>query len=306
MRSALAASLVAHARKDERIWLLTGDLGYSVLEEFADSFPDRFVNAGIAEQNMMGMAAGLALSGRVPFVYSIANFPVARCLEQIRNDVCLHALSVKVVSVGAGVAYGTAGYTHHGLEDLAIMRAMPGMAVLCPADPYEAAWSVGAAVDRPGPVYIRLGRNGTRPLHSNRDSLEFGRAALIRDGSDCALVSTGTAMGVALDAAELLSCEGVSARVLGVLTVKPLDVALIRAAAIETGLVATIEEHGPTGGLFSAVVEALATQPGVRCLGHSLREAPQPMAGSSEFLHKSAGLDAHSVARNLLEGLGRA
>src|SRR5437763_8640674 len=153
------------AEEDERIWLLSGDLGYSVLESFVQKFPGRFVNVGVAEQNMIGVAAGLAMSGHVVFTYSIANFPVMRCLEQIRNDVCYHNLNVKIVAVGGGLAYGPAGYTHHALEYLAVMRAMTGMTVLAPGDPVETRLATKALADRQGPCYLRLGKAGEPLVH---------------------------------------------------------------------------------------------------------------------------------------------
>src|SRR5437763_8263703 len=153
------------AEEDERIWLLSGDLRYSVLERFAQKYPERFINVCVAEQNMMGVAAGLAMSGKTVFTYSIANFPVMRCLEQIRNDVCYHNLNVKIVAVGGGLAYGPAGYTHHALEDLAVMRAMPGMTVLAPGDPVEARLATTALADRQGPCYLRLGKAGEPLVH---------------------------------------------------------------------------------------------------------------------------------------------
>src|SRR3972149_11388361 len=172
MRTAFIQSVSEWAAQDERIWLLVGDLGYSVVESFAERFPHRFVNMGIAEQNMIGVAAGLALSGKVVFVYSIANFPVMRCLEQIRNDVCYHNLSVTVVAVGGGVAYGTAGYTHYAVEDLAVMRAMPNMRVLTPGDPVEVRWATRSIPAHPGPCYLRLGKGGEAVVHKSELALE--------------------------------------------------------------------------------------------------------------------------------------
>jgi transketolase len=150
MRTAFIEELISLAERDDRIWLVCGDLGYSVLDAFSDRFPDRYLNAGVAEQNMTGIAAGLALTGKVVFTYSIANFPIMRCLEQIRNDVCYHKLNVKIVAVGGGLAYGSHGYTHHGVEDLAIMSALPDMAVVAPGDPVEARAATAALAATPG------------------------------------------------------------------------------------------------------------------------------------------------------------
>ncbi|PKQ17195.1 MAG: transketolase [Actinobacteria bacterium HGW-Actinobacteria-7] len=304
MRTAFVEQLCALAEADERIWLLTGDLGFSVLERFADAFPQRFVNAGVAEQNMIGVAAGLALSGKVPFVYSIANFPVMRCLEQIRNDVCYHGLDVKVVSVGGGMVYGSQGYTHHGVEDIAVMSALPGMSVLAPADPVEAAWAATAAVDRSGPVYVRLGKAGDPVLHSSPPQLEFGRAVTVREGADATLVSTGAALRIALEAASELESRGVHARVLSMPTVKPVDVEALTRAATDTPLVVTIEEHGPVGGLYSAVLEVIAPLRAAVCVRVALADEPAPMAGSCAYLSERSGLDPHSVAKTVLSLVG--
>ena len=303
MRTAFVEHLCALADADQRIWLLTGDLGFSVLEGFADAFPDRFVNAGIAEQNMIGVAAGLALSGKVPFVYSIANFPVMRCLEQIRNDVCYHELSVKVVSVGGGMAYGSQGYTHHGVEDIAVMSAMPGMAVLAPADPIEAAWSAGAAVARSGPVYVRLGKAGDPVLHERIPHLEFGRAVTVREGNGATLVSCGPALSTCLRAAEELATLGVEARVLSMPTVKPIDADALARAAIETPLVVTVEEHGPIGGLFSTVLEVVSPLRAAACMRVSLASKPASFAGSCAYLNERSGLDPQSGVAMVVSAL---
>jgi transketolase len=160
MRTAFIKALTDLAETDNRIWLVTGDLGFSVLEEFASRFPDRYLNVGVAEQNMTGVAAGLAMSGKIVFTYSIANFPTLRCLEQVRNDVCYHNANVKIVAVGGGLAYGAQGYTHHAIEDLAILRALPNIRVIAPGDPAETRAAVMAIVNTPGPCYLRLGKAG--------------------------------------------------------------------------------------------------------------------------------------------------
>jgi len=304
VRTAFVDRLCALAAEDERVWLLTGDLGFSVLERFADAFPSRFVNAGVAEQNMVGVAAGLALSGKVPFLYSIANFPVMRCLEQIRNDVCYHALDVKIVSVGGGMVYGPQGYTHHGVEDIAVMTAMPGMTVLAPADPLEAKWAAGAALSRCGPVYVRLGKAGDPMLHESEPTIEIGRAILVACGNDVTLISTGAALAISLAASHELALHGVSARVLSMPSVKPIDVPELVRAATDTQLIATIEEHGPVGGLFSAVLETVAPLGAAPCLRFALQAEPSLVAGSNAFLRECAGLDPQSISASILAALG--
>ncbi len=263
MRTAFIRTLMELAARDERIWLLTGDLGFSVLEVFEQQFGGRYVNVGVAEQNLTGIAAGLASGGKVVFTYSIANFPTLRCLEQIRNDVCYHSLSVKVVSVGGGYAYGPQGYTHHGLEDLAIMRALPNMTVVAPGDPIEAALAVRAIVERPGPCYLRLGKAGEPVVHTSAPDFAIGRALRIREGTDVTLISTGGMLRQTVDVAEKLAAEEkIQARVLSMHTLKPLDVEAVASAFGQTGGVVTVEEHSVIGGLGSAVADAIAENGG--------------------------------------------
>src|SRR5580704_16656925 len=176
MRGAFFDALLTLAERDHRINLIVGDLGFGVVETFAQRFPDRFLNAGIAEQNMTGIAAGMALSGRIVFTYSIANFPILRCLEQVRNDVCYHNANVKIVAVGGGLAYGSLGSTHHATEDLAIMRALPRMVVVAPGDTMEAEAATEAIALHPGPCYLRLGRAGEASVHQEKIRIQLGKA----------------------------------------------------------------------------------------------------------------------------------
>src|SRR5207249_2078227 len=183
--------LVRLAEDDERITLVVGDLGFGVIEPFARRFPDRFLNAGVAEQNLTGIAAGMALSGKHVFTYSIANFPTLRCLEQIRNDICYHKAAVTIVAVGGGYSYGSLGYSHHGIEDLAIMSSLPHMRVISPGDPIETALAMEQITGDPGPTYLRLGKAGEPIVHSSPPSLRLGRAITVRDGEDLTIVATG-------------------------------------------------------------------------------------------------------------------
>lgn len=257
MRTAFVDTLCRIAEEDDRIWLLTGDLGFSVLERFAQRFPDRFVNAGVAEQNMTGLAAGLGATGKVVFTYSIANFPTLRCLEQIRNDVCYHQVAVKVVAVGGGLAYGSAGYSHHAVEDLAIMATLPNMAVFAPGDPVEARLVTQAAVQHGGPCYLRLGKAGEPLIHQQPPVFEFGKAITVRDGGDVAILSTGGMLGAAVRAADILATRGISSLVLSLPTLVPFDEAGVVAAGRRTGRMITVEEHGP-GALADLVAMTLA------------------------------------------------
>lgn len=299
MRTAFLNALLQAAECDPTVWLVVGDLGYSVVEPFRDRFPERFLNAGVAEQNMIGVAAGIARSGNVVFVYSIGNFPTLRCLEQIRNDVCYHRANVKIVSVGGGLAYGAAGSSHHATEDLAIMRALPEMQVVAPGDPAEAASLTQALAVEPGPAYLRLGKAGEPAVHAAPPPLRLGKALLVRDGSDVTLVSTGGMLASIVQAADLLTEDRISTRVLSLHTLRPFDVDAIRQSARETRALVSVEEHGDSGGLGAAVAQVLAADHGRRVVYRemSLGNTFQRVIGSQEYLRQRAGLAPGDIAR---------
>jgi transketolase len=280
VRRAFVETLCELAAADERIWLVCGDLGFGALEPFRDAFPKRYLNAGVAEQNMTGIAAGLALSGKVPFTYSIANFPTFRCLEQIRDDVCYHGCNVKIVSVGAGFSYGAQGYTHHGVEDIAVMRSIPELVVVSPGDPVETKLATRAIVAHAGPCYLRLGKAGEPVVHSAPPEFRLGRAIRVAEGHDLTLIATGAVLRMVVEAGEGLRREGIRARILSMPTVAPLDVDAVRAAATETPAIVTVEEHGVVGGLGSAVADVLAEMAGKRAV---LRKVGVPAARYSEI-----------------------
>lgn len=296
MRDAFISELTRLAREDDRVFLIVGDLGFSVIEEFAAEFPERFLNAGVAEQSMIGVASGLAASGYTVFVYSIGNFPTMRAIEQIRNDVCYHDRAVTIVSVGGGFSYGSLGYTHHAIEDLAVMRALPRMTVLSPADPLEARALTRHAVAHPGPHYLRLGKNGEAVLHDAHFD-DVPPAAVLREGTDVTILVTGSVASVALDAADLLSREGVSARVVSVPMVKPMYPAVLDSASGTRGIV-TLEEHSLVGGFGSAVLELVADQRSgivVRRVGVG-EENLGASLGSQAYMREQNGLTAEAVA----------
>ncbi len=263
------------------------------------------MNVGVAEANLAGVAAGLALSGLTPFIYSIANFPTLRCLEQIRNDICYNGANVKIVAVGAGYAYGSLGSTHHATEDLAIMRALPHMRVVAPADPIETERATRAAATSEGPLYLRLGRSGDPAVHAAAPSFEIGKAIQIRDGTDVALIAIGGMVHSALQAADRLAARGVSARVISMHTLKPIDAPTVVAAARNIGAVVTIEEHSLIGGLGSAVAEVLAdagVAPRVfRRIALPDRFADQ--VGSRDYLVSAVGLSPDGIAQTVVEAL---
>jgi transketolase len=297
VRTAFLDTLYELAKADRRIVFVTGDLGFSVVERFQAELPDQFVNAGVAEQNMTSLAAGMALMGKVVFTYSIANFPTLRCLEQVRNDVCYHEANVKVVAVGGGFTYGAMGASHHATEELGVMRMMPGMVVVAPADPIEARAATRAVVAYDGPCYLRLGKAGEPNVHQGTIDFQLGRAIQLRDGGDLTLISTGGMLGTAVAVAERLAERCVQARVLSMHTLKPLDEGAVRAAARETGAIATLEQHSIIGGLGSAVAEVLAELPDtrVRFRRIGVPSAFSERVGSQKWLEQQHGLDEPGV-----------
>lgn len=308
MRSAFFRAIMQLAEQDERIHLVVGDLGFGVVEPFVQKFPNRFLNPGVAEQNMTGVAAGIALSGKIVFTYSIANFPTLRCLEQIRNDICYHQANVKIVSVGGGFAYGALGMTHHATEDLAIMRALPNMTVVAPGDPLEAEEATRAVAFHPGPCYLRLGRAGETVIHRNRIAFRIGKAVSLRDGDDVTLISTGGMLQTAVQASDVLAARGIQARVLSMHTLKPLDTEALLAAARDTRVVLTLEEHSLIGGLGGAVAEVLAESDELHVpfkrIG--LQPAFSGMVGSQEYLRERLGLSVEAVVEAAQRLLKRA
>jgi len=305
MRTAFFEALFELAARDARVFLLTGDLGFGNVERFASAYPDRFLNVGVAEQNMTGVATGLAMSGKVVYTYSIANFPTLRCLEQIRNGPCYHKADVKVVSVGGGLAYGSLGMSHHATEDLAIMRALPNLTVVAPGDPVEAAWATVALASLKGAAYLRLGRAGEPVVHQAKTAFELGRAVRMREGSDLTLISTGGMLATTLRVAAALARDGLSCRVLSMHTVRPLDRDAVLAAAAETRAIFTVEEHSIVGGLGGAVAEVLAEMSGQRAplrrIG--LPSAFAPHAGSREYLARQMGLTDEAIVSTVVQTL---
>jgi transketolase len=287
--------------------LLTADLGFGVLTDFAARFPRQFLNVGVAEQNMTGVATGLALEGHIVFTYSIANFPTLRCLEQIRNDACYHDADVKIVSIGGGMSYGALGMSHHATEDIAILRTFPNMIVVSPGDCWEVVEATKLLVKRAGPAYLRLDKSAAADAPRAGERFDLNKARLIREGHDLSLATTGGILGEAIEAEQILSAKGISCRVLSVHTVKPLDVESLAAAARETGGIISIEEHTVDGGLGSAIAENLLERgivPGFfRRIG--LR-AGFPGVGSQQYLRKQYGLDAGNIADVAVSLLGSA
>jgi len=294
-RNAFARALEDLAQADQRIVALCNDsVSSAKLSHFAEAFPDRLFNVGIAEQNMVGMASGMANGGKIPFVASAACFLTGRALEQIKNDVAYTDTNVKLCGVSTGLAYGPLGGTHHSIEDIAWLRAIANMTVIVPADPPETAQAVRAAADFDGPVYLRLSRMGVPVVHDAGYRFEIGKAVRLRDGNDVTLAACGTMVPRALEAAAMLEEEEIQARVINMATVKPIDREAIVEAAVETGGIVTVEEHTIYGGFGSAVAEVVATtHPApMRMLGVPGVFAP---TGSPEFLFEHFGLTPQGI-----------
>ncbi len=301
MRAAFIRTLLDLAEKDDRINLVVGDLGFGVVEPFAERFPKQYLNVGVAEQNMTGIATGLALCGKIVFTYSIGNFPSLRCVEQIRNDVCYHNADVKIVSVGGGLGYGALGITHHNTEDMAILRALPRMTVVCPGDPLEAELATRAVAAQSGPCYLRLGRSGERRIHDECIDFRLGKSITVRQGDDLALIATGGVLEIAVQTADRLMRDGMCARVISMHTVKPLDTEAVLMMARETSAIVTIEEHSIIGGLGSAVAEVLAESNELKvpfkCLG--LPSTFASPIGSQEYLRGVYSLSVDGILKSL-------
>lgn len=305
MRTAFIESLLQAARNDKRIFLLTGDLGFAVLEPFIREFPERFINAGITEQNMVGFAAGLALTGKIPVVYSIATFITLRCYEQIRNDVCYQKLNVKIVGAGGGLTYSQYGATHHSMEDISLMRLLPSMMVICPGDPLEVKGAVAAMFKHEEPCYLRIGARGEPVLHKNDFSFVLGKGVVMRDGSEAALMATGNMLENAIRASEMLQKRGISCRVISMHTVKPLDEELIKQTVKEIPYIFTVEEHSKIGGLGSAVAEVIAENKIDSCFFARIAgpDAFQTTAGWLQYIRKNNGLTPELIAGTVLKNI---
>lgn len=297
MRDSFVRALTALAERDPRVMLITGDLGFGVLDDFSARFPRQYLNAGVAEQNMTGLATGLALEGRVVFTYSIANFPTLRCLEQIRNDACYHGANVNVVAIGGGFSYGALGISHHATEDLAILRALPDMTVVAPGDDWEAAEATYALASKPGAGYLRLDRSSAGAAARPEDHFALGVPRLVREGEDITLVTTGGILGEATKAADELGLRGIRARVISIHTLSPLDPSLLLDAARDTGGIVSVEEHSVTGGLGSLLSEILLEKGVIpRSFARvGLRAGFSSIVGSQDYLRKRYSLDSGSI-----------
>jgi transketolase len=304
MRRSFVDTLIDLAERDPRIVLLTGDLGFMVFEPFIERFPDRFFNMGVAEQNMIGVATGLAETGFVPFVYSIVTFASLRGYEFIRNGPVFHHLPVRIVGVGGGFEYGHAGPSHHGIEDVAVMRALLGLTVIAPADHAQAATAIRACWDLPGPVYLRLGKDDHKLVPGLDGRFRLGRAEVVRGGADVAIVTMGAISTEAAAAADALSAGGVEATVLVVASVAPPPVDDLVDALRGFPIVATVESHSVIGGLGSLVSEVVAEHGlGCRVVRCGVRVSSDGMGGGEAYLNDRHGLSAAGIAGRVREGV---
>lgn len=305
MRNAFFASLAELASHDDRIVLLTGDLGFSVIEQFADRYPERFINVGVAEQNMVGIATGMAEAGYIPFVYSIATFAALRPFEFIRNGPVAHRARVRIVGVGGGFEYGTAGSTHHALEDLAVLRTQPGLTVISPSDHRQAGTALDATWDLDGPIYYRLGKNDRREVSGLDGTFELGRVDVVGDGTDLVVVSTGAIASEAVDALAILQAEGIGATALILPTISPVPRSALADLLAPFALVVSAEAHYVNGGLGSLVAEVMTDCGlGARLLRVGVEGMPDGRTGSESYLNEQHGLSAAQIARRACLALG--
>ena len=303
MRAVFNKTLLELAKKDKRIHMVLADIGYGEIEPFRDTFPERYYNVGVAEQNMTGVACGIAMEGNIAITYSIANFPTLRCLEQIRNDVCYHNANVKIVIIGGGVSYGALGMSHHSTEDIAIMRALPNMVVEVPCDNYEAVAATHAMIEYDGPFYYRCGYKGEKDIHAGPIDFKIGKANIVSEGKDITLMFAGPIGSEVVEAAEMLKAEGINCRVVSMHTIKPIDKEMILDSAKNTGGIVTVEEHNLMGGLGSAVAEVLCDE-GVTPAKFKRLAFPDvnvAKIGGQKWIRDQYGLQARGIADSIRE-----
>ena len=302
MRDAFVKTLMDIASRDKNVYLVTGDLGFGVLKPFWEMLPDQFINAGIAEQNMTSMAAGMALEGKIVFTYSIANFPTLRCLEQIRNDCAYHNANVKIVCVGGGLEYGSLGVSHHATEDLSIMRSLPGVKILAPGDWVEAECATRAVYNQQGTCYLRLGRGGETRIHEKIFGYSLGDSIKIKEGEKVVVISTGTIFNEALAACAILEQQGMCPALYTFPTVKPIDRKAIISFSKTFELIVSVEENNIMGGFGSAVAEVLSELDGkrTRLLRIGLDDQYSNTVGTQKYLREVYGMNAAKIAERIL------
>ena len=301
MRDTFIKTLCSICETNKDIELITGDLGFGVLKPFFEQFPDQFTNAGIAEQNMTSVAAGMALEGKTVFTYSIGNFPTLRCLEQIRNDCAYHNANVKIVCVGGGFVYGSLGMSHHATEDISVMRSIPNVAVFCPGDAMEAAAVTKAITQYPGTCYLRLGRGGEKPIHKTLENYEIGKAIPVKEGRYVAILTTGAIYEEIEKALEILEENGITPSVYSFPTVKPIDEETIKKCAESHTIIVTCEENNIMGGFGSAVSEVMADNGlNSKLIRIGIDDTFCDVVGDQAYLRNIYGMSGEKIARRIL------
>lgn len=302
MRNAFADEITKIAVEDKRLVLLSGDIGNKLFDKFKESAPQRFYNCGIAEGNMMSVAAGISLSGLRSIVYTITPFTTTRCFEQIRVDVCYHKAPVIIVGTGAGLSYADLGPTHHSLEDMAILRTLPEMSVIAPCDSNELRQALRAALKLDTPVYIRIGKKGEPNIHKNLTNFEIGKSIIIKEGRDITLLCSGTIISEVLQASLILEEKGISVEVVSMHTIKPLDESYLLDASSKFKMLVTIEEHGKIGGLGGAIAEWKSNNNIPTT--HQIFGTPDEFmheVGSQEYAREKYGLVANKISESVFK-----
>ena len=302
MRDAFVRALTELAENDQSIFFITADLGFGVFDDYAQRFPDQYLNVGVAEQNMTGVATGLGLEGRKVFTYSIANFATLRCLEQIRNDAAYHDINLTVVASGGGFTYGGLGMSHHATEDIAIMRALPGVTVVSPCTAWETYEATKSLTVNSGVGYLRIEKGGIQEQINKEEKFQLGKSIQMTSGNDLTIIATGGIIGECLKASQELGAKGIQSRVISMHTVKPIDRNAILLAIEETGHIICVEEHNKYGGLGSAVSEVLV-ESNLSCkfASISINDTYSAIVGSQEYLRNYYGLDKDAIVKKSLE-----
>jgi len=303
MRQGVIKEVYELMKENKNVYFLTGDLGYSVIERIEKDFPERFINVGVAEQNLMGIAAGLALSGKKVFVYSIIPFVTMRCYEQIRDDICYHDLDVTILGVGAGLSYGILGGTHFALEDIAILRPLPNMTIFSPADEIEAILGVRYFKNYHHPVYFRIGKKEEPKIYKTPYYFNFGKGVILKKGDDIAIFSTGPIISEVVKTVDLLREKNISASLINIHTIKPIDYELIINESRNKKFIFVVEEHSVLGGLGSSIVEILSENirnNSIKVIRIGTKDKFIKRIGTQSYLRKFLKLDSQEIFKKIL------
>ena len=302
MRNKIIDEIYQYMKENENVYFLTGDLGFNVVEKLQESFPKRFVNVGIAEQNMIGIAAGLAMSGKKVYAYSIIPFITMRCFEQIRNDICFHDLDVTLLGAGSGLSYGILSSTHFAVEDVGILRTLPNLTIFSPADATEAVLGMRAIQKSNKPTYVRIGKKVEPIVYTEDFSFQLGKSVAVSSGSEIAIITTGSMVAESIKAAKLLQeSKHIKPAIFDFHTIKPFDIEGILEIAQKYKYIVTVEEHGLIGGLGSATIEALVDNGiSLPVLRIGIENKYIKEVGTQEYLRTVLGLDAESLAKRIV------